>query len=478
MELIISIVIILNTLAAMITIFRETRDVSSTWAWLLVLMLLPVVGFILYLFVGKKISSDNIFDMQNQKRLGLQTPALAQLMSLSDGDLVKSNDPVEYEMVEMFLKTDKSTYMRQNAVEVIIDGDTKFNQLLTDIENAKHHIHIQYYIFENDTLGKKIMNLLYKKAREGVQVSLLYDAWGSRTLKPYFFYRLAKNGGIAKPFFGSSIPFVNLRLNYRNHRKIVVIDGEIGYTGGFNIGDDYLGQGKLGYWRDTHLRLKGEAVYALQTRFLMDWNAAVSDEFKKVYSNDFFPPIKVAVNDIPMQIVSSGPESDVDQIKMGYLKMIASAKKSIYIQTPYFIPDESILEALKIAIYSGVDVHIMIPNKPDHIGVYRATEFYAKECAKIGAKVYVYQRGFIHSKVIIIDDAISSVGTANFDIRSFKLNFEVNAFIYDKFIAKQLVSHFRNDIEWSTIADIQYFDKQSRWLKMKQIFFRLFSPIL
>lgn len=470
--------LLLNALVALFIVFREMRDVSSTWAWLLVLMFLPGVGLLLYVFFGKKISKDNIFDLKNQDRLGLLHSADEQRLLLHEGKLGDVMNADTRDLIELFLHTEEALYTQNNDVQLFFDGASKFETLLSDIKAAKHHVHLQYYIFNNDTLGNQIMEALKEKAKEGVEVLVLYDAWGSRTLRPSFFRRLTRSGGKAAPFFGSAVPFVNLRLNYRNHRKIVVIDGKVGYVGGYNIGDEYLGQGKLGYWRDSHLRIEGEAVHSLQTRFLVDWNAAVSDKHQRGYKSAYFPRIQKIETCTPMQIVSDGPDTEWEYIKLGYLKMISLARESIYIQTPYFIPDESMLDALRIAIHSGVSVHIMIPSKPDHPFVYRATEYYAKLCQELGANIYIYDKGFLHAKVLVVDDRFASIGTANFDIRSFRLNFEVSAFIYDAVVAKTLTQQFLDDRKECHLADQAYFDKQSAWKKMKQSLSRLLSPIL
>src|SRR5690606_24841984 len=241
---------------------------------------------------------------------------------------------------------------------------------------------------------------------------------------------------------------VNLRINFRNHRKIVVIDGKIAYLGGFNVGDEYLGLvKKFGYWRDTHLRIEGTAVHAAQIRFILDWNQA-SDRNDIYYDPKYFPNI-TQKGKIPIQVVTSGPDSQYEHIKNGYIKMISLAKKSIYIQTPYFIPDNSILDALRIAVLSGVEVNIMIPNKPDHLFVYWATLSYIGELLDAGANVEIYDKGCIHAKMIVVDDLAASIGTANIDVRSFQLNFEVNAFIYDSQTAKRLVHIFEQDIKKS-----------------------------
>lgn len=473
----IALMFIINIITALIIIFREKRDVSSTWGWLVVLIGLPGIGLFFYMFIGKKLSQDNIFDLQKEQTLGLKRIEQQEKSELTE-QLENINDTVEKELAHLFLQIDSAVYSKNNHLEMMINGEQLFETILNDIQQAKHHIHLQYYIFNNDNLGNRIMSALYEKAKQGIQVSVLYDALGSRTLRPSFFKKLIAYGGMAVPFFGSPIPFVNLRMNYRNHRKIIVIDGKIGYTGGFNIGDEYIGKSKFGEWRDTHLRLKGDIVHALQTRFLIDWNAAVNNTHKKRYVPEYFPKCAQTVGNCAMQLVSSGPESDIDQIKLGFLKMISSAKQSIYLQTPYFIPDQSLMDALEIALSSGVEVNIMIPCQPDHAVVYRATEYYAKWATKLGANIYIYNEGFLHCKTLVIDEKIATVGTANFDIRSFSLNFEVNVFVYNTDVAKQLVKQFKQDTLVSLDGDLNYFAKQSLWKKIKQELSRLFSPIL
>jgi cardiolipin synthase len=257
----------------------------------------------------------------------------------------------------------------------------------------------------------------------------------------------------------------------------VIIDGHIGYVGGFNVGDEYLGlDPKFGYWRDTHLRIQGPAVYAIQTRFILDWNQATHKR-NISYLQEHFPK-PVIKGDSSLQIVTSGPDSEWEQIKNGYIKMISTAKKTIRIQTPYFIPDASVLDALKIACLSGVDVNIMIPNKPDHPFVYWATMSYIGEMLSSGARVYIYENGFIHAKTIIVDHEISSVGTANIDVRSFKLNFEVNAFIYDTEIAQKLDEFFQNDIALSRELSLEAYHQRPRLIRFKESISRLLSPIL
>lgn len=473
--------ILLNSLLALFTVFREKeRDIAAIWAWLLVIIMLPGFGFVIYLFLGRKISKDKIFDIQSQERIGMSQLVKSQkkLIESENLDVPESRyQDKTFELIQLFLNSNQSVLTKGNEVKLISDGKDKFDRMLEDISKAKHHIHVTYYIFRGDQIGKKLVKALEEKAKEGVEVKVLYDPVGARVLGKHFFDRLVNFGGQAEPFFGSRFFLINLRLNYRNHRKIVVVDGEIAYTGGFNVGDDYLGlYEKMGYWRDTHLRIEGNGVLTLQTRFLMDWNASVKDENVE-YDESYFPfsPLK---GNTDMQIVSSGPDNEMHAIKKGFIKMISMAKESVYIQTPYFIPDEALMETLKIALLAGIHVKIMIPNKPDHPFIYRATLSYVAELIHYGGEVYIYDNGFLHSKTIVIDEELLSVGTANFDIRSFKLNFEVNAFIYDRKLAKEQNQLFQEDAEKSYLLTQDIIDGYSKWELFKQQFSRLFSPIL
>lgn len=381
------------------------------------------------------------------------------------------------DMIYMNLKQNGALVTEDNAVEIITDGTDKFQRLLDDIEAAQDHVHVQYYIYRGDRLGKRIRDALIRKAREGIKVRLLYDALGSRRVSKRFFKELREAGGLVEVFFPSKFSLINLRMNYRNHRKIVIIDGNLGYTGGFNVGDEYLGlNSKFGYWRDTHLRIQGNAVHALQTRFLLDWNEA-SKQHDTPYVPSHFPHIE-GTGKIAMQIVSSGPDAETEHIKNSYLKMINGAKQSILIQTPYFIPDASVFEAIRLACLSGIDVRIMIPNKPDHAFVYWATLSYIGELLKVGAKVFIYDNGFIHAKTLIIDSLVASVGTANIDYRSFRLNFEVNAFMYDEAIATALVQTFEHDLHVSREMTLDEYQKRSLIIRFKEAISRLLSPIL
>lgn len=470
--------LILNIILAITIIFLERKDPSSTWAWILVLFFLPLAGFILYLLLGRPIRKKHLFRWEGQKDIGIDKLISYQIEALESNTLEFNTDDVEKykSLIHMNLKTGDSVLTQDNQIRIFDEGSKKFETLIEDILNAKDHIHIQYYIFKLDNLGRRIYTALKKKAKQGVKVRVLYDEMGSRNLKKRNFKELFELGGEVEVFFPSILPLFNPRLNFRNHRKIVIIDGRIGYIGGFNVGDEYLGLNKrFGYWRDTHIRIEGSSVHPLQTRFLLDWNQASDNNID--YSDRYFPAIPKK-GDVAMQIVSSGPDADWPTIKNGYLKLLMSAKRYIYIQTPYFIPDYSFLNAIEIAALSGIDVRIMIPNKPDHMFVYWATYSYVGQLLKAGAKVYIYEKGFIHAKTIVIDDEASTVGTANIDVRSFSLNFEVNAFIYDEVISHELAEIFEKDMFDCTELTLENYENRSNIIKFKESISRLLSPIL
>lgn len=466
---------LINIIIALTIALMEKRDISAAWAWLFVMLLLPGIGFIIYLFFGWKLNQRQIFDLKAQKRLGISDMAEYQKRNPKNKPTLDTN--LENDLVQMFLNTDNAILTTKNDLKIFTDGHEKFNSLFEDLKKAKHHINIEYFTIYDDQLGKKLRKILVQKAREGVQVRVLYDLFGSKGSKQKFFKELIQAGGEVTPFMKSKLGYYSFRINFRNHRKIVVIDGSVGYIGGFNIGDQYLGRNKrFGNWRDTHLRLEGSVVLQLQSRFFMDWNASAKRQ-KVQFSLDYFPQSNVQ-NNIPMQIVSSGPENDVQKIKQGYIKMIMGAKHSIWIETPYFIPDDALMEALLIAIRSGIEVRIVIPQMPDHPFVYRATEYYVQQLLKAGARIYSYQNGFMHAKTIVVDNMITSVGSANWDIRSFKLNFEANAFMYDPKVAEQIIATIKKDLKDARELDEEYFKQQSSWKKFRQLASRLISPIL
>lgn len=478
-SILVGLIFVLNMFLAIIVIFLERKDAGATWAWLLVLFFIPGLGFVTYLLFGRNLSGSKMFQWEDQKKVGIAQLISNQLFDIGTGRFSYRNDIEQkyHDLIYMHLRNNDAVLTQDNQVEIFTDGHEKFEALFSDITKAEDYIHLQYYILKKDDIGKKLLAALIKKAKEGVKVRVLYDDLGSRRMTSRFFKELRMAGGEVEVFFPSKLHIVNLRMNFRNHRKLAIIDGKIGYVGGFNVGDEYLGKNpKFGYWRDTHLRIMGSAVKAIQTRFILDWNQA-SHRHDIHYSPNLFPE-NVSKGNVGIQVVTSGPDSEWEQIKNGYIKMISSAKSTIWIQTPYFIPDASLLDALRIAALSGIDVRIMIPNKPDHMFVYWATYSYIGEMLKTGAKVYIYDNGFIHAKTIVVDNEISSVGTANIDVRSFRLNFEVNTFIYNETIAHQLTESFLKDMEVSWELTEEIYQRRPFIIRFKESVSRLLSPLL
>lgn len=468
---------VLNSLFAIIIIFFEKRNVSTTLAWIMVLFFIPYLGFVLYIFFGQNLHKQKIFALKKDEDAIFKEYLIENKTHLQVSRTFSTTEMQEFKnMMYMHINCSQSAFTENNTIEIYTDGEEKFAALLDEINKAKKNIHICYYIIKNDELGNRILEALVRKAKEGIEVKVLYDELGSRLLRESFFKPLVQAGGKYAVFFPSFLKIINFRINYRNHRKIVVIDNKIGFTGGFNIGDEYLGKKKkFGYWRDTHIKIEGEAVISLQLRFILDWRYAAKD--RDFFDLSLISPPKHDGN-IGMQIITSGPDSEEEFIKYGYLQLIQTAKKSIYIQTPYLILDESIYEAIKIASLSGVDVRIMIPNKPDHPFVYWVTYYNSGKLLKSGVKIYTYEKGFLHAKTIVIDEKVSSVGSANMDIRSFKLDFEVNAFIYDTKVSTELADIFINDLKDCAELTLENYKNRSLLIKFKESISRLLSQIL
>ncbi|ANZ61563.1 cardiolipin synthase [Secundilactobacillus paracollinoides] len=479
-SMILGVIYAINLMTALFTVFRQRRDIAAMWAWLLVLLLLPVIGFIFYAFFGRQLPKNKLFKVDNTVQTRLDTILSEQRELLLEPDT--SQHPVSRDIagtMQLFMRANRAFLTRRNRVKLFTDGNSLFDAIIRDINAAQRNVNVEFYTFYNDEIGSAVLSALVARAKAGVTVRVIYDPWGSMGTYRRFFKPLIDAGGYVEPFLARSA-ILDFRLNFRNHRKIVVVDGEIGYVGGFNIGDQYLGcSKKFGHWRDTHIRIEGAAVFALQSRFVLDWNA--TSKKAKLADNyvdrDYFP-VMAPKGLTSMQIVSSGPDSQLQQIKMGYIRLIQMAKKRLWIQSPYFIPDDGVIEALKIAIMSGVDVRIMVPSMPDHPFVYRATQHFCRDTAEIGAKIYYYGNGFLHAKTMLVDDEVASVGSANMDYRSFKLNFEVNAFLYDKEINTQLAALFEQDMAESTLITPEMFADQSLYLRFKQSVSRLLAPIL
>ena len=473
-----------------INIILENRDPTKTMAWLLIFIVLPGVGLIIYCFLGRNIRKRKLFHTQKlasdlkENNLFKNMESIEELVELEQIS-IKNNkllddrnyEEIKKKVVSLLLNTGKFPFTSNNDVKIFIDGNEKFESLLKDIENAKEHIHLEYFIIKNSDIGIKIKDLLIKKAKSGVKVKILYDDVGCWRFWFHrkFFNDMKKVGIQISAFLPATFPFIGGKLNYRNHRKIVIIDGHIGYTGGINIGDEYMGKNKkFGYWRDTHIRIEGSSVYMLQMVFLTDWYYTTK---KAEFEPKYFPKLEHKGNSM-IQVVATGPDSDWEAIHYAYFSAICNAKERVYIETPYFIPDEGLLRALKSAALSGVDVRIIFPSIADHKIVHQASYSYFDDILKSGGKVYLYNKGFIHSKLIIIDDKIASTGSANMDLRSFMLNFEINAFIYDKDIINKISDDFFEDLKNSKEVDLEVFQNRPFIKKWAESVARLFSPIL
>ncbi|OPA77863.1 cardiolipin synthase [Paenibacillus selenitireducens] len=470
---------VINLILAIAVIFIERRNVGTTWAWLMVFLFLPGVGFIFYLLFGQNISKRKIYKIRKDQHEQIEQIVRMQQERFRGGNFVfREPEALSYQdMIYMNLTSANALYSQDNDITVYTDGDEKFDALIESIAQAEHHVHLMYYIVRDDNLGRRLVQALTEKARENVQVRFMYDDIGSAGLKTTLFEELVQAGGKVAAFFPSRIPYINFRLNYRNHRKLAIIDGKIGYIGGFNVGDEYLGLDKrFGYWRDTHLKMEGSSVFQMQAQFILDWELASTERLRDV--SIYFPDNLQFNGCEGAQIVASGPNTEQEQIRNAYIKMINAAKHTLYLQTPYFVPDDSVMNALKMATLSGVDVRIMIPAVPDHKTVYMASYSYLGELLALGAKCYLYQKGFLHAKTMVADGKVATVGTANMDIRSFKLNFEVNAFIYGGKTPAQLQEIFQEDLRDASRLSFKEYQARSRMQKIGESLTRLISPIL
>ncbi len=475
-------VYLINIVLSFIVIFFERKNPASTWAWLLVFIYLPVVGFCVYLIFGRNAKKERMFMEKYNNDSRFLKEFLENNNRYSDEifnqrKISENKDPILPKSIfddAVYLNINSDTILtNNNKIQVFGKGDDKFNSLMNDMKNAKKFIHFEYYIIRDDKLGNAIMKLLAQKAREGVCVRVLYDGMGCRKVSKTFFDELKEAGGNVEMF----LPPNFTRINFRNHRKIVVVDGEIGYVGGFNVGDEYLGLVKrFGNWRDSHLRICGDAVDFLNIVFLNDWNFT-SKKNKAKITTDLFPA-KENIKGTNVQIVSSGPDVKRKRIKNSIFKIMTRARKNIYIATPYFVPDDSIMDALKTAARSGVDVRVIIPANPDHPFVYWTSMSYLGELLDSGVKCYQYKNGFIHSKVISVDGYASTIGTSNFDIRSFDLNFEVNAFIFDEEVSKEIERNFLEDLLSCEEMDMEKYNNRGNIFKIREGISRLFSPML
>lgn len=479
---IIRIIIITNTILAFYIVFHRRRSVSTTWAWLIILLVFPVIGIILYGFFGRGISQENIFAINKQHHIGLRN--VQKSITKAPKKTSTSDTSGKANMiVHFFDRNSESPLSKNNHVKLYTDGQSMFCDMIKDIAEAKQTVNVEFYTFYNDQIGNEVLDLLIKKAKQGIQVRLLYDAWGSMGATKAWFDQLREAGGEVLPFVTSRNMITRYRINYHLHRKIVVVDGKTSWTGGFNIGDQYLSRKKkFGYWRDSQVRIVGSASLLLQERFVMDWNASIQQEKQIItFNTKLFPNLdenEIHPGDVATQIISDGPDRYNANMRNGIMRLMFQAKKRLWIQTPYLIPDDAMFATLQTIAMSGVDLRIMIPCKPDHPFIYRATQWYANELSRYGIKVYIYNNGFIHAKTIVVDNDFSTVGSMNQDYRSYDLNFEDVAVFYDKNFTKEVAKSFEDDMQVSTLLTPEMIEQQSRWLKILQSFSRMLSPIL
>ena len=454
--------------ATIIHVLMENGQPAKTMAWALVIFFLPVVGIVLFFFFG--------FNHRRERMVSQRS--LDQLTKRSMLNFVEQRDlhvpDAHKQLVDLFVNQNMSLPFKDNAIDIMTDGYAFFPELLKDIGQAKHHIHIGMYIINEDALGNLIADALIDKARQGVKVRIIYDDVGCWRVRHRFFERMREEGIEIYAFLPVRFPSFTSKVNYRNHRKLVIIDGIVGYIGGMNIALRYVKNA----WRDTMLRLSGPIVYALQRTFLVDWYFV---DRTLITDRVYYPPfaLQPSTRTVLAQIVTSGPMTLYPGIMQGYVRAITAARRYIYIETPYFLPNEPVLFALKTAIVSGVDVRLLCPRHSDARFIEWASRSYLRELHEAGAKVLLYEPGFLHSKMMVVDDALSTCGSTNIDFRSFENNFEANIFVYDEGTALRLKKVFLDDQSFSTP-----FEQVSSWLDPKflprlwESLTRLISPLL
>ncbi len=459
----------------MVTVLLDNRQPSKTIAWILVLMFLPILGIILYFFFGQNTRKERIISEQSMDQLTKRS--MLEFAEQRNLQLPESNRS----LINLFANQSLALPFKDNEVDIYVNGYEFFPAFLKAIKQAKSHIHIVIYIMDDDPVGNLIADALIDKAREGVEVRLIYDDVGSWKTKSAFFERMRNEGIEIHPFLPVRFPSFTSKVNYRNHRKIIVIDGKIGFIGGMNFALRYVkGTGKQP-WRDTHLRIRGGAVYGLQRAFLIDWYFV---DRTLITSHHYYPSLPthqstVKTNNCLAQVVTSNPTSQWPDIMQGYVRILMEAKTYVYMESPYFLPTEPIVFAMRTAAITGVDVRLMIPLHSDAKLVQWSTYSYLKEILEAGVKVFFYKAGFNHSKLLVSDDFVSTCGSTNIDFRSFDNNFEANVFFYDRDLALRIKEVYLNDeADCVTMDEVTNLRRVPFLYRLRDSIVRLLSPLL
>lgn len=462
-------------MSAVIAVLFKKINPTKTLSYIIVLLVFPFLGLIVYYLFGQEYRKSKIFNRKNvlnqsvvkqiQEELELDTKTIESVDELLEE---------KSKLIRLLYNSENSKVTIKNSVELIKDGDHKMELLFEDLRNAKHHIHIEYFIIKDDTIGTRFLDLICSKADEGVQVKMIIDDVGS-AISSKTKRKLNQSGVELYKFMPVLFSRFTGKMNYRDHRKIAIIDGNIGYVGGINISDNYINSKNKRYWRDTHIRVVGEAVRQLQILFFTTWDF-VSDG-KLNISKDHFPENEVEEN-VALQVAASGPDTDWSNIMEAFFVAITNAEEYIYITTPYFIPNDEIVTALQVAARSNIEVKLIVPKVSDSWIAEYATNSYLEKLLEAGVEVYQYTKGFVHAKTIVIDGVFSTVGTANMDYRSFNINFEVNAFIYDKKFAESLKSDFKSDLKDTKQLQLETWMNRSRKKRFIEALARLAAPLL
>lgn len=458
----------------------NTATPPKAIAYLFLLIFFPVGGIIIYLTVGINHRTYKLYNKKLEVDKGIFIELKEQLKNYTKKTLSTSKVQLKHFYNLSKFIHQENVLTSNNKVSLLLNGERKFPEVIKALKAAKNHIHIEYYIYQNDTIGKQIGAVLKEKAAQGVKVRFIYDDFGSKDIRKSFVDSLIESGVEAYPFYKIKWLLLANRINYRNHRKIIVVDGQVGFIGGINVSDRYINPNKFNYyWRDTHIKIEGLAVLNLQRVFLADWNFCADQNV--IVKEELFPVDKQEITSDHtqlVQVISSGPDSDHPDIMYALIQAILLSKKEILITTPYFVPRASFLDALKIASLSGVNIKLLVPSVSDSKLVNGVSNSFYKEMLEIGVEVYRYKKGFVHAKTMIFDELISSVGTANLDERSFELNFEVNALVYDKELAFQLKEAFLEDLKHSEKIDIKQWNSRSVFIRFAERVARLLAPVL